>query len=159
MGQRNLRIGRCSERGRTYHVTATTQKRRPVFADLTCGRILVNALRWSDAERRTATWGFVVMPDHLHWLFELEGSEPLPKVVSSVKKYSSRRIRSLLQTGDRVWATGYHDHAIRRAESLVDVARYIVTNPVRAGLVDSLNRYPLWDARWIEGGELVDPDG
>jgi hypothetical protein len=32
---------------------------------------------------------------------------------------------------------------------LQSVARYIVANPVRAGLVRRVQDYPLWDALWV----------
>jgi hypothetical protein len=32
---------------------------------------------------------------------------------------------------------------------LQSVARYIVANPLRAGLVKHLGDYPLWDAIWL----------
>ena len=35
-------------------------------------------------------------------------------------------------------------------EDLVAVARYIVANPVRAGLVKNVRDYPHWDAVWLE---------
>ena len=39
--------------------------------------------------------------------------------------------------------------AVRREEDLKMIARYIVTNPIRAGLVQKVGDYPLWDATWI----------
>jgi len=48
-----------------------------------------------------------------------------------------------------IWQAGYHDHALRKEEDIRDVARYIVMNPVRAGLVRSVREYPLWDAKWL----------
>ena len=48
-----------------------------------------------------------------------------------------------------VWASAYHDHAIRDDEDLRAVARYIVANPLRAGLVKSVADYPFWDAVWL----------
>jgi REP element-mobilizing transposase RayT len=48
-----------------------------------------------------------------------------------------------------IWQDGYHDHALRSEENLQDAARYIVMNPVRAGLVESIREYPLWDAKWL----------
>jgi REP element-mobilizing transposase RayT len=47
------------------------------------------------------------------------------------------------------WQEGFHDHALRREEDLRDIARYIVLNPVRAGLVRNIREYPLWDAVWL----------
>jgi len=29
------------------------------------------------------------------------------------------------------------------------VARYVVANPMRAGLVKQIGDYPLWDAIWV----------
>ncbi len=48
-----------------------------------------------------------------------------------------------------MWQKGFHDHAIREEEDLRAVARYVVANPVRAGLVQSVRDYPHWDARWV----------
>ena len=44
---------------------------------------------------------------------------------------------------------GYHDHGVRREEDLRVLARYVVANPVRAGLVGRVGNYPLWDAVWL----------
>jgi REP element-mobilizing transposase RayT len=49
----------------------------------------------------------------------------------------------------RLWQPGYHDHALRREEDLVATARYLVANPLRAGLVQHIGDYPLWDAVWL----------
>jgi hypothetical protein len=49
----------------------------------------------------------------------------------------------------RVWQDGFFDHAVRRDEDVRTIARYIVSNPLRAGLVSNLGDYALWDACWI----------
>jgi putative transposase len=48
-----------------------------------------------------------------------------------------------------VWQRGFYDRAIRKEEDLLAVARYIVANPLRAGLVSQLSDYPFWDAVWL----------
>jgi hypothetical protein len=48
-----------------------------------------------------------------------------------------------------VWQSGFHDRALRHDEDLLDAARYIVANPLRAGLVKSLRMYSHWDACWL----------
>jgi REP element-mobilizing transposase RayT len=146
---KDLRIGRWSAPGQVYLVTTQTRDRQPVFADLGHGRALVNTLRWNDEAERTRTWAFVVMPDHLHWLFELGGEVSLSRVVASAKSFSTRRINERRGRSGPVWQTGFHDHALRKEEDLRAVARYVVMNPVRGGLVRSVREYPLWDARWI----------
>ncbi|MNN75503.1 hypothetical protein D3C81_1918110 [compost metagenome] len=49
----------------------------------------------------------------------------------------------------KVWQSGYHDHALRRDEDLKAAARYLVANPLRAGLVKSVRDYPFWNAVWL----------
>jgi len=150
---KHLRKGRWSEADRPYLVTTRTFDRTPIFRNLFFGRILVNSLRWSDHRKRTRTWCFVVMPDHLHWLFTLGDATTLAHTVSSVKKFSAREINRLREERGPIWQDGYHDRAIRRDESLRQAARYVVTNPLRAGLVRSVRDYALWDARWLRGEE------
>jgi putative transposase len=54
-----------------------------------------------------------------------------------------------LALGYPVWQRGFHDHALRKEEDIVSVARYIVANPVRDGLVRRIGDYPHWDAVWL----------
>ena len=99
---------------------------------------------WSD------TLAFVVMPDHVHWLFSLPVNLALSKVVGAVKSNSARQVNgSIAGQGCAVWQRGFHDHALRRGEDVLHIARYIVANPLRAGLVKRIGDYPLWDAVWI----------
>ena len=92
---------------------------------------------------------FVVMPDHFHWLFSLSGSRSLSECIKNVKSYSARRVNDVLGSSGDVWQTGYYDRAIRQEEDLEGVARYIVANPLRAGIVSSVKEYALWDAKWL----------
>ena len=148
-GQRQLRKGRVSRAGQIYHVIAATHRRVKIFAELRCGRAVVEALRGECAAGRCRTLCFVVMPDHLHWLMQLTGRRTLAECVRYVKGRSGRSIGRLQGHSCRVWQRGYYDRALRSDEDVVFVARYIVANPVRAKLVKCLGDYPLWDAVWL----------
>ena len=41
-----------------------------------------------------------------------------------------------------LWQTGYHDHVLRAEDARLGVARYVLLNPVRAGLVENAEDYP-----------------
>jgi len=149
-GQRSLRKGRHSEAGRLYHVTAATDDRKPLFLDHDLGRAMVNVWRRLDGEGASRTLAFVIMPDHVHWLFALGEAIDLSKLIDRFKAASARQVNRLRGTaGSPVWQRGYYDHALRRDEDVRAVARYIIANPVRAGLVASVRNYPLWDAAWL----------
>ena len=147
---RYLRNGRHSEFRRPYHVVVCTSGRQPLFHDFSLGRIVIRSLRWHDQRGRTSTFAFVVMPDHIHWLFELQSAVPLSQLVMTMKSFTAREINETLGcAGQAVWQRGYFDHAVRREEDLRQIARYIVTNPLRAGIVANVGDYPLWDACWL----------
>ena len=148
-GTRQTRKGRVSEANRVYHITTTTFRRLPLFHCLQCGRFVVRALRAQAEIGNAKTLAFVVMPDHLHWLLQLTGRQPLPAVINAVKSGSARRIRRHHEMSGSVWQKGFYDRAIRRDDDLQKVARYIVANPVRDGLVCSMRTYSLWDASWF----------
>ena len=145
-GVHRLRLGRVSEPGRAYLITAVCADRRAWFGNLAAGRCFVHALR--EAEGDTHTLCFVVMPDHIHWLMQLQKGT-VSRAVQKVKAGTSRRIRRLHGEPCPIWQPGFHDRAVRRDEDLATIARYIVANPLRAGLVRNLRDYPLWDAVWL----------
>jgi len=138
-----LRTGRHSQAGQVYLLTMVTLNRQPFFAEFRAARCVIRTLQAEDRLSRASTWAYVLMPDHLHWLMQLGDRVDLARCVQGVKSLVSR------QLGERVWQSGFHDRAMRKEEDLQAMARYIVTNPLRAGLVKRVGDYPHWDAMWL----------
>ena len=144
-----LRFGCFSTVGQVYLITTATHKRIPLFADFFTARVCISELRRCDLLGRCETLAFVLMPDHLHWLVQLSAGH-LPELVRNFKASSSRGINDMHNAAGRPrWQTGYHDRAIRDDHDLKASARYLVANPLRAGLVARLADYPHWDATWL----------
>ncbi|SER75633.1 REP element-mobilizing transposase RayT [Pseudomonas sp. NFACC02] len=147
-GGNRLRFGRYSESGGIYLLTSVTLNRSPFFGDWQMGRLLVNAFRRAEEEGAVRSLAWVVMPDHFHWLVELQNVH-LPVLMCKTKSRTVRTFNDATGNCHRLWQRGYHDRAVRREEDLQAIARYIVMNPVRAGLVRRVHDYPLWDAIWL----------
>lgn len=143
---KNLRKGRYSHPGGIYLITFVTNSRETLFTDLTAARLVISSLRKS---KGAETLCFVVMPDHVHWLLQLRPHGELSSTISGVKAASSRSINRHLKRKGAIWQDGYHDYALRSEDNLRETARYIVANPLRAGLVKSVALYPHWDAKWL----------
>jgi REP element-mobilizing transposase RayT len=145
-----LRLGRHSEPGRIYLLTTVTHQRSPLFADFHAGRLVVRAMRQRHRAGDVSSLAFVVMPDHVHWLIELGAGCTLAALMRTFKSYTARELNVLHNQPDRcVWQPGYQDHALRKEEDVQAVARYLVANPLRAGLAQNIGDYPLWDAIWL----------
>ena len=65
------------------------------------------------------------------------------------KARSAHRVNKHLNCQGTIWQKTFYDHALRKEEDVRDIARYIVANPLRAGLVEHIGDYPLWDAIWL----------
>lgn len=106
----------------------------------------------SNADADSLAW--VVMPDHVHWLFELRGDN-LSHCVQAMKSRCTRSYRSISGSRAPLWQAGFYDHQLRSCEDLTVQATYIVSNPLRRGLADRIEDYPFWWCRWIAGsGDL-----
>ncbi len=99
--------------------------------------------------RRSSLLAWVLMPDHWHGLIQAMGGEPLSGLVRRLKSNTARCVRRAQIEPVRVWSKAFHDHALRAEEDLRGVARYVVLNPVRAGLVARVGDYPYWNAIWL----------
>lgn len=149
-GYQALRRHRISSPNQIYLITFTTNKRQAVFLenDL-AARIFCAALNdprlWSEA--KLMCW--VLMPDHVHLLIQVGDNESISQLINRLKTNTARKVNFILGRTARFWEKGFHDKAIRSEENIIDVARYIVMNPIRAGLVKSAGMYPYWNAIWL----------
>ncbi|MDN7143315.1 transposase [Pseudomonas sp. JQ170] len=143
-----LRRGRFSEPGRLYLLTSVTRNRSPFFADFHAARAICAQFRQAQQEGAARTLAWVVMPDHVHWLIELRQAT-LSRLMCRFKSRSRCALYKAGMLQGKLWQPGYHDHALRREENVCAVARDVVANPLRAGLVKKLGDYPHWDAVWL----------
>lgn len=111
--------------------------------------------------RRAAAWRdsqllcWVLMPDHLHVMVALGTTESLPRLLQRVKAVTAHAVnRELGRSNGTVWMPGYHDRALRRQDDMRVIARYLIANPLRAGLATSVCAYPYWDAAWLVGAGI-----
>ena len=144
----HLRRGRFSECGRVYLITTVIHQRQTPFQELPLARLAIQELQACDASADCQTLAFVLMPDHLHWLLTLHRGD-LSALVRRFKSNSARRINTFRGSTGPLWQAGFHDHTPRQEDDLRRLARYVVANPLRSGLVESIGDYPHWDALWL----------
>ncbi len=137
---RNLRKGRYSRPGLYYFLTATVANRRRIFVRHEHAILVLDSIRWLNRARRLMVDAAVVMPDHVHLAGQLRAGS-LSGVMHTLKSYTANRLAER-GVAAPVWQRGYHDHALRDDEEYRDRIRYLIDNPVRAGLVERIEDYP-----------------
>ncbi|MEM0514229.1 transposase [Pseudoalteromonas sp. YIC-827] len=148
MSYHALQKGRFSQPQQEYFITFCCARRTPLFlcpqlAQLFCSSI---AYHEQTACCRWLTW--VLMPDHFHGLLMLQKHD-LSSCVQHLKGFTAKQINQNLGKGGRIWQRGFYDHALRSEEHRLGIARYIVANPIRKGIVSRIQDYPYWDSVYL----------
>jgi REP-associated tyrosine transposase len=97
------------------------------------------------ASERYDLLAYVVMPSHIHWLFQplpewvrsLRDNQmsPRERVTYSMNRYSATQCNRLLHRKGQFWQSESYDHWVRDVEEMERIIRYIEDNPVKASLV------------------------
>lgn len=103
--------------------------RRPRIAEL-----VTNALRYFDQDRYRL-FSYVVMPNHVHAIFLAYEGWPWWKITGSWKSFTARRANAILARTGSFWQDDSFERLIRSVRQLESASRYVVENPVKAGLV------------------------
>jgi putative transposase len=89
---------------------------------------------------------YCFMPDHLHALVASSApSADLHNFVRVAKQRTAFHFKA--RHGEALWQQSYFDRTLRENEDPFAVIRYIVDNPVRAGMVKSPEQYPFWGSQ------------
>ena len=124
-----------------YLITLTTRFRAPTFADAPIARALAAQIAPFFAARAFEVLAYCVMPDHVHLL--LEGVADDADLREAVRAWKQRTAYDWkARTGARLWQPGFHDRVLREGDDTRLVVRYILWNPVRAGLAKTIRDYP-----------------
>jgi REP-associated tyrosine transposase len=122
-------------------VTIVTALRRPVCAE----RWLVTSVTDQLFQQATlvgyAVLAYCVMPDHLHALVEAR-SETSDFDVLMTRFKQATECAYRLQACGPLWQCGYYERILDDGEASDAAARYILENPVRAGLTTQVGDYP-----------------
>ena len=124
-----------------YFLTFCTCYRHPIFtAPKAVDAVRTQILR-AATEESFDVIAYCFMPDHMHLL--ISGSLPTSdclRYIARAKQYSGFYYQK--QFGERLWQRYGFEHVLRAEEDTFKVARYILENPIRAGLVSSIRDYP-----------------
>lgn len=97
-----------------------------------------------------------VMSNHVHVIFKplQKGDFPfsISEIIKGTKTHTAREANKIMGRSGQFWAREYYDHFIRTEEQLRFYIRYILDNPVKAGLV---KKFDDWDFTWIKNELLI----
>ena len=147
-GYRQLRKGRHSIPGTYSYLTLSTLNKKQLLATPEIADIIFQSFDWLETNDRLKWFCIVVMPDHIHTVIQLGSKQKLSRLIQSFKSHTAKQINACLDRSGSIWQPAYHDHGIRRDESLNAIIEYCYHNPVRARLVKAARDYPFWRCKY-----------
>ena len=138
-----------------YSLTLCVAERRAVFIEPDPVSEALEVIVRVAASEQFAVTAYCFMPDHLHLL--VEGQTDMSNLITfahQLKQHTEFSYRRRWHR--RLWQRGYYEHAVRNDEATLVVARYILANPVRAGLVREPREYPFSGSLVLDRGQLED---
>ena len=129
------RLGHC------FSVSLATTERASVFTEPEAVETCLSTLKKTATRYEATVYAYCFMPDHLHLLVSTPSGVNFIDFMRYFKQLSTYRL-SRPSRSRRLWQARFYDHALRLDEDIVNVARYIFDNPVRAGIVPDAASYP-----------------
>ncbi len=135
---------RCARRKSAtdvYHVMLRGINRQDIFADEEDYRKFLNVLKECKKVSDFEIYAFCLMPNHVHLLIKT-GEEPLDLIF---KRIGSRYVYWYNLKYDRVghlFQDRYKSEAVEDERYFLTVLRYIIQNPMKAGLEETPGSYP-----------------
>ena len=124
-----------------YSLTFCTDRRRHLFTSADIVMLALSQIARAAADERFVIFAYCFMPDHVHLLIEAQAeSSNCRRFIARAKQYSGFHFARVF--GGRLWQRYGYEHVLRDEETTIIVARYILENPVRAGLVRRVEDYP-----------------
>ncbi len=138
-----------------FTINAHDRRKKP-FTDPALAHGVVAALLATADRHSWKLYCFCLMPDHLHFVASLtesnsheinagfRGIVPVTIIdhIASFKRYTTTQLWWKLGGHGRLWQRSSYDRVIWHDDSPLAAIRYVLNNPVRAGLVKDWREYP-----------------
>jgi len=124
-----------------YSLTFCTDRRQTLFTTHDVVDPALAQIVRAAAEYQFEIIAYCFMPDHLHLLVEGQSADSDAKqFMARAKQYAGFYYKQA--HGSKLWQRYGFEHVLRDDELTLVVAKYILENPIRAGLVERVEDYP-----------------
>lgn len=126
--------------GNIVHVIIGMNDKKPYFNNQEYAEAITRLIINTSKEKSVNLYAYCVMPDHIHIL--TEASEHC-SIIDYVRLIKGRFATHCRKVGWKVnLQRSFYDHLLRKEEDIEITSRYIIGNPVRAGIESSFGVYP-----------------
>jgi putative transposase len=149
------RTARASQGGYCYHVLNLGNGRRRVFHKDGDYAAFLRLLTQAAERTPVRLLGYCLLPNHFHLALWPQEDGDLSDYMMWLLTAHVRRYHQHYHSSGHVWQGRFRAFPIQEDDHLLTVLRYIVRNPVRAGLVAQAQDWRWSSAAWARGANPV----
>ena len=149
------RTARIVVPGLPHHVTHRGNRRGEIFFSEADREDYLRLLARAGQRHGLELWTYCLMTNHVHLVVCPRGHDSLARTIREVHGNHARVLHRANGWEGHLWANRYYSSPLDPAH-LWAAVRYVERNPVRAGLVETAERYP-WSSAAAHCG--LAPDG
>ena len=138
--------------GACYHVVARGNRRQKIFLQESDYRMYLRFLKEYKQQCRFILFAYILMPDHFHFLLEVNGT-PLSRLMQGLQLRYSRNFNLKYRKKGHLFQGRYQAVLYEKEAYLPELSAYIHLNAVRSGLVNDPGDYP-----WSSYHEYVEQE-
>jgi REP element-mobilizing transposase RayT len=106
-------------------------------------KLAIDSLLWMEENYKWKMIAVVIMPNHAHILTSGESAiKPFNSAFSNFKGFTAREANKLLSRNGAFWSPETFDHWCRNPFEEERIKKYIIDNPVKAGLAEKYSDWP-----------------
>ena len=125
----------------------------PVFHKPQDYEAFLSLLAEAKKRHRVKTFGFCLMPNHFHLVLEPAHQTALSQFMQWLLTSHVRRYHKHYGSSGHIWQGRFKSFPVQRDEHMMTVLRYVLQNPVRAGLSGTVRE---WQWSSLKRPQLVD---
>ena len=148
------RIPRGQQSGYAYHVINRGNGRTTVFHKAQDYEAFLSLLVEAKNHQTVKVFCFCLMPNHFHLVLEPAHQTALSHFMQWLLTSHVRRYHKHYGSSGHVWQGRYKSFPVQRDEHLITVLRYVLQNPVRAGLSSTAHEWQWSSLRAAACGPL-----
>jgi putative transposase len=138
-----------------YSLTFCTAHRHSLFTTHPVVDLVLEQIARAADEQQFAVIAYCFMSDHVYLLVEGKSADSDgKKFIARAKQYSGFYYKK--EHGSTLWQRYGFEHTLRDDELTLVVAKYILENPVRAGVVERVEDYPFLGSLVYSLSELLE---
>ena len=131
--------------------TATILQWKHLLKDDKCKQIVLNSMKFLVEAKRVTIYSFVIMPNHIHLIWQIHKGDSLSKVQQSFLKYTAQQIKSYLAEKNPTLLEECRVDAADRAYQIWErnpLSIDLFSHPVLMQKLDYIHNNPV-QAKWL----------